>query len=220
MLTTRRNLFLGGGAIAGVAVIGGVVLLTRESGTTAVAGAAGDDLMAPGPLGEMTVGDPDAPVVMIEYASMTCPHCARFHQETYPEIRSEYIESGQVYHIFREFPLDPLATAAFMLARCLDEDRYFPFIEALFARQRSWAGSDNPEEALFQMARQAGFTRDGFNECLTNQEILDGVNWVRERAAEQFDVQSTPTFFINGEMVRGAVPFSEFREHVEGHLEG
>ena len=91
-------------------------------------------------------------------------------------------------------------------------------VEALFARQRSWAGSDNPEEALFQMARQAGFTRDGFNECLTNQEILDGVNWVRERGAEQFDVQSTPTFFINGEMVRGAVPFSEFQQHIEAHL--
>lgn len=210
---------LGGGALTGVVVLGGAYVLSRGPGPGAVADTAqGGELMEPGPLGEKALGDPDAPVVIIEYASMTCPHCASFHQNAFPELRREYIDTGKVYHIFREFPLDPLATAAFMLGRCLDDNRYFAFISALFARQQTWAGSDNPEEALFQMARQAGFSRESFNECLTNQEILDGVNWVKDRAAERFDVRSTPTFFINGEIVRGALPFSEFQEIIEGQL--
>jgi protein-disulfide isomerase len=219
MFSTRRNLLVGGGAAIGVAAVGGAYVFSRGSSPTAVADpAGGGELMEAGPLGEKALGDPDAPVVIIEYASMTCPHCAAFHRETFPELRSEYIETGKVYHIFREFPLDPLATAAFMLGRCLEDDRYFAFISALFTRQDTWSRAQNPEEALFQMARQAGFSRDSFNACLTNQQILDGVNWVKDRAAERFDVRSTPTFFINGEMVRGAVPFSQFQEIIEGQL--
>lgn len=217
-MLSRRNLLLGGGVAAGVVVVGGAYVLTRESGTSADAAQGGGELMASGPLGEMALGDPEAPVVMIEYASMTCPHCASFHRDTFPRLREEYIDTGRVYHIFREFPLDPLATAAFMLARCLDDDRYFPFIAALFARQANWSRAPQPEEALFQMARQAGFNRESFEACLTNQEILDGVNWVKDRAIERFEVRSTPTFFINGEIVRGALSFSQFEEIIEGQL--
>jgi protein-disulfide isomerase len=219
MLLTRRNLVIGGGAAAGIAAIGGYYAMNRQPGPgAAIAQDGGDELMVAGPLGEMGMGDPDAPVTVIEYASMTCGHCATFHNQTWPRVKVEYVETGKVYFILREFPLDPLATAAFMLGRCLEGDRYFAFIDALFARQQAWAGASNPEQALFEMARQAGFNRENFNACLTNQEILDGVNWVKERGAQRFEVRSTPTFFINGEIVRGAISFSQFEEYVEPHL--
>ena len=211
---------IGAGAAAGVAAIGGYFVLNREPGPgAAIAQAGEDELMVAGPLGEKALGDPDAPVTMIEYASMTCGHCATFHNEHWPEIRDNYVETGQVYFILREFPLDPLATAAFMLARCLEGEQYFSLVDALFARQDSWTRADNPEQALFQMARQAGFNEESFNACLTNQEILDGVNWVRERGAERFEVNSTPTFFINGEIYRGVISVDQFEDIVSEYLD-
>lgn len=223
MNPTRRTVLLGTGAvIVAAAGFGGWRLLSTD---TAVIGAAeaqdasGEALLEAGPLGDKTLGEADAPVTVIEYASMTCGHCASFHADTYPQFKSEYVDTGKVRFIFREFPLDPVATAAFMLARCIEgEDRYFPFVEAMFDQQQAWAFADNPEEGLFNMARQAGFTREKFEACLTNQEILDGVNAVRERAADEFDVNSTPTFFINGEIFRGVMSFEQMQEVIERHL--
>jgi protein-disulfide isomerase len=176
------------------------------------------ELMQAGPLGEMTMGDPSAPVTVIEYASMTCTHCAHFAKETFPEFKEKYIDTGKVYFIFREFPLDPVATAAFMLARCVPESQYFTFVEAMFKNQDLWAFTDDRIGGLTKMAKQAGLTQEKFDECLKNQELLDGVNWVRQRGAETFEVSSTPTFFINGEEVRGALPFDEFEKLITAHL--
>jgi protein-disulfide isomerase len=175
----------------------------------AMAAVAADDIMAPGPLGEMALGDPNAPNVVIEYASMTCPHCAAFHNEIYGDFKEKYIDTGKVYFIFREFPLDPLATSAIMLARCGPEDRYFPLVDLLFEQQRSWAFVENPVGALRDLVKQAGISQEDFQACLTNQQVLDGVNWVKNRAASEFGVQSTPTFFFNGEIRPGVVPLAE-----------
>jgi protein-disulfide isomerase len=177
-----------------------------------------EDLMTPGPLGEKTLGDPNAPVVIIEYASMTCGYCARFHRDVYPELKANYIDTGKVYFIFREFPLDPLAAGAFMLARCAGETRYFTFINALYELQASWTRTNDPVTALFNIARQAGFTQEAFDSCLTNQRLLDGVNWVKDRAEANFNVRSTPTFFVNGTMYPGVQTIEDFINNSGGLL--
>jgi len=167
-------------------------------------------LMEPGPLGEMAIGDPNAPNVVIEYASMTCSHCASFHADTFEALKEKYIDTGQVYFILREYPLDALATAAFMLARCGPKERYFPLVDLMFDRQPEWAFTDNPKEALLAFVRQAGYTEDSFNACLTNREVQDGVLAVKNRASNEFGVTSTPTFFVNGELQRGAMSIEDF----------
>ena len=150
------------------------------------------------------MGDDKAPVTVIEYASMTCPHCAHFQETTFPELKKRYIDTGKVRYIFREFPLDNLAAAAFMLARCAgkdDKNKYFALIDTLFRQQRQWA-VEKPIPPLLAIAKQAGFTEKTFNACLANQKVLDGIESVRMRAVDKFKVQSTPTFFINGTSTR------------------
>lgn len=212
-----RRTFLTLAATAGVAAIagatGGERLLPALGGFVSPAEAATSEaLMQAGPLGEMTLGDPGAPNVVIEYASMTCSHCATFHKETFGALKEKYIDTGKVYFIFREFPLDALATAAFMLARCGPTERYFPLVDLMFDRQPEWAFTDNPKQALLTFVRQAGFSEESFNACLTNKELQDGVLAVKNRASNEFRVSSTPTFFINGELHRGGFSIEEFDE--------
>jgi protein-disulfide isomerase len=200
--------------------------LAATAGAAAFLGAAGfgslvvgpafavdtEALMQTGPLGEMALGDPNAPNVVIEYASMTCSHCAAFHTETFDALKEKYIDTGKVYFIFREYPLDALATAAFMLARCGPKERYFPLVDLMFDRQGEWAFTENPKQALLAFVRQAGFSEETFNACLTNKELQDGVLAVKNRGSTEFGVSSTPTFFINGELHRGGFSIEEFDE--------
>jgi protein-disulfide isomerase len=174
-------------------------------------------LLVSGTLTENVMGSAEAPVTMIEYASMTCPHCASFHAATLPRLKEKYIETGKVRLIFREFPTDGLAAAAAMLARCVDDQRFFPFIDVLLRNQRTWV-NNQPEEPLKKLARQVGLTEESFDNCLANQELLDGIASVQDRARTEFEVQSTPTFFINGRQVRGALPFAEFEKIIEAEL--
>jgi len=163
-----------------------------------------DELLKPGALPELTLGKSDAPVTVVEYASMTCGHCANFHNKVFPQLKEKYIDSGKVYFIMREFPLDNLAAAASMLARCAGGDKTFPLISALFAKQEDWAfvrGDPRPE--LLKFAKQAGFTQESFDKCLTDQKLLDEILAVRTRAADTFGVNATPTFFINGKRLAG-----------------
>ncbi len=160
-------------------------------------------LMEPGPLPEMSIGKADAPVTIVEYMSMTCPHCAAFHNETFDAIKTKYVDSGKVRFIVREFPFDPRAAAAFMLARCAPEGQYFPMVSMLFKQQETWAAAPNGRDALLQMSKLAGFTQESFEACLTNQKLLDDVNATMQKGAKDFNVQSTPTFFINGKQYSG-----------------
>lgn len=170
------------------------------------------ELAVEGPLGDVVLGAEDAPITIIEYASTTCPHCANFHNVTFDALKAEYIDTGQVRFIMREFPLDPLSAAGFMLARCAPgENGYYAMIDLLFETQAEWIVSE-PIPPLFELASQSGFTEESFQACLTNQEILDGVYAVYDRAAEEFAVDVTPTFFINGVRYTGSRPIEDMRE--------
>ena len=185
----------------------GVSPITTGSTETKLPEAEGDvdmaEVLKPGALPEMAIGPEDAPVTIVEYMSMTCPHCAAFHNRTFDPIKEKYIDSGKVRFIIREFPFDPRAAAAFMLARCAPEGQYFPMVSMLMKQQDTWAAAQDGREALLQMSKLAGFTQESFETCLTNQKLLDDVNAVRERGAKEFGVAATPTFLINGKRYSG-----------------
>ena len=166
-------------------------------------------LMEPGALPEMAIGKPDAKVTIVEYMSMTCPHCARFHNDVFEAIKTKYVDSGKVRFILREFPLDNRAAAAIMLARCAPKEQYFPMVSALFKSQMTWAPAEDARAALLQMSKLAGFTQESFEACLTNQKLLDDVNAVRDKASKDYGVDSTPTFFINGKRYAGEMSVAE-----------
>ena len=172
------------------------------------------DLGKQGPLGDVVMGDANAPVTIIEYASMTCSHCASFHNTTYPEMKKKYIDTGKVKYILREFPLDPLAAAGFMLARCSGGDKYYPIVEMLFQKQNEWV-TQNPIPPLLALAKQAGFSQESFETCLKDQKILEAIESVRTHGAEKLGVSSTPTFFINGKKVSGTLTMDELDKQVQ-----
>ena len=174
------------------------------------------EVLKPGPLPEMALGPEDAPVKIVEYMSMTCSHCANFHTKTFDAIKEKYVDTGKVYFVIREFPFDPRAAAAFMLARCAPKEQYFPFVSMLFKQQASWAAAQDGRAALLQMSRLAGFSEESFNACLTNQKLLDDVNSVRERGAKEFGVNATPTFIINGKVYSGDMSVDEMSAIIDG----
>jgi protein-disulfide isomerase len=221
---SRRRLLLGGATVAIAAAAGaGFYVWNGPDAALAQQAPGGEvslsDLMAPSPLGDQVLGSADAPVTIIEYASMTCPHCAHFHETTYPELKKKYIDTGKVRFIFREFPLDPLAAAGSMLARCAGGDKYFPMVESLFAQQKDWV-TQKPLQPMLAIAKQAGFTQESFDKCLANQQMLDGIEASRTRAAQKLGVNSTPTFFINGKIYRGAMTVEELDKQLAPYLKG
>ena len=164
------------------------------------------------------MGKDDAPVTIIEYASMTCPHCAHFHETTYPELKKRYIDTGKVRFIFREFPLDPLAAGASMLARCADKEKFYPLIETLFQQQTKWA-VEKPIPQLMAIAKQAGMSEDTFNKCLEDKKLMEGLDEVRQRAIK-LKVESTPSFFINGRPLLGNSSLEAFEKQMAPYLKG
>ncbi|RWO40718.1 MAG: DsbA family protein [Mesorhizobium sp.] len=166
------------------------------------------ELMKPGALPDKQLGKDDAKVTIVEYASMTCPHCAHFAETTFPDLKTKYIDTGKARYILREFPFDPSAEAGFMLARCA-KDNYYPMVDVLFRQQANWAGVQNTKDALLQISKLAGFTQESFEACLTDQKLLDDVRSVQKRGANEFKVDSTPTFFINGKTYKGAMSIEE-----------
>ncbi len=174
------------------------------------------ELMKPVGLPDLALGPDDAKVTVVEYASMTCGHCAHFTTDVWPEFKKKYVDTGKVRYVFREFPLDNLAAAASMLARCTGKDKTFPLIEVLFEKQKEWAfGEGNPVPRLFEIAKQAGFTQESFDKCLTDQKLLDDITAGRTRAADVFGVSATPTFFINGKKLDGAPTMEKLDAAIE-----
>ena len=209
-MITRRKLLVGASAIAIVVAIAGIEALQPAAAQSAVAA----ELLVPPPLGDRSLGKDDAPVTIVEYASMTCPHCAHFQETTYQKHKKHYNDTGKVRFIFREFPLDPLAAGASMLARCADKDQFYPLIETLFQQQRQWA-VEKPIPQLMALAKQAGMSEQKFNACLSDQKMLDAMQAEQKRATDKFGVNSTPTLFVNGKKQVGGVTIEDLAKVID-----
>ncbi|HEY9057004.1 MAG TPA: DsbA family protein [Aurantimonas sp.] len=178
-----------------------------------------DDLMAEGPLPDIVIGEADAPVTIVEYASMTCGHCANFHVNSYPRIKKDFIDTGKAKLILREFPFDPRALAASMLARCTGDDaKRTAMVDVLMQQQDEWARAENASAALLKFAKLAGMSQDDFTACLNDKELQRKVVETQERGQNEFGVNATPTFFVNGEKYSGALGPDEMAAVIESHL--
>src|SRR6202163_3835912 len=178
------------------------------------------DVAKPVSLPDMALGPANASVTITEFASMTCPHCANFTETVFPKIKSEYIDSGKIRFVFREFPLDIKAAAGSMLARCIAKDdagKYFAVIDMLFKQQNDWV-IKNTTETLIRIGKQAGLSQQQVEDCLKDQALLDKIAADQKFAAEVLKVNSTPTFFINGEIVKGETSFEEFDKRIKAQL--
>jgi protein-disulfide isomerase len=208
MKLTRRDTLSGMGSAALLAVGTSAVSLNSAKAEDL------SDLMEAGPLGEHIKGDKDAPVTIIKYASMTCPHCRAWHMKEFPTIEEKYIKTGIAKFYMREFPFDPAAAAAFMLAECSGEDKYFSMIDILYKQQATWSRGKVVDE-LLKIAKLANFTQESFSACLKNQELLDNVLSIQKKAAEEYGVNATPTFFINETRYSGSMPAEKMGEIIE-----
>src|SRR3954467_8680507 len=151
--------------------------------------------------GDRVLGKADAPIAIIEYASLTCPHCADFNKEIMPELKARYVDTGKAKVVFRDFPLDQMALRASMLARCAPADKYFAFIDVLFQQQGTWATAKDPMAALEQLGKLGGVPSDKFQACMADQKLADSVLSERLRGANEFKVEGTPTLFVNGKKI-------------------
>ena len=218
MTLNRRDLMLAGAAIT-IGAPGASAAILPLSGPARADDAAPSAaaLADAGPIADVVLGSDKAPVTIIEYASMTCPHCAHFSENTFPELKKRYIDTGKVRFMLRTFPLDQLAAAGFMIAICGGKDKYMPIVETLFAKQEDWIVKD-PVPPLKEIAKQFGITEDQFDKCLANQKVLDDIQAVRDHAIQKLGVNSTPTFFVNGKKLVGDLSIDQMAKEIDPYL--
>jgi protein-disulfide isomerase len=216
LIITRRA-FTAALSLTGLAALAGLSPLRLIQGALAQGPS---DVAKPVSLPDMALGPANSPVTITEFASMTCPHCAAFNESVFPKIKSEYIDTGKIRYVFREFPLDIKAAAGSMLARCIAKDdagKYFAVIDMLFRQQNEWAGK-NTTETLIRIGKQAGLSQQSVEDCLKDQALLDKIAADQKYASEVLKVDSTPTFFINGEKIKGETSFAEFDKRIKSLL--
>ncbi len=216
MILTRRA-FTTALSLTGLGLLAGFSPLRLISEAMAQTAA---DVAKPVSLPDMALGPATAPVTITEFASMTCPHCAAFTEKVFPKIKSEYIDTNKIRFIFREFPLDIKAAAGSMLARCIAKDdsgKYFAVIDMLFRQQNEWV-LKNTTETLTRIGKQAGLSQQQVEDCLKDQALLDKIAADQKYANEVLKVNSTPTFFLNGEMMKGEQSFEEFDKRIKSLL--
>jgi protein-disulfide isomerase len=204
-------LLIAGGALTAC----GSVAVTQDAETNkALNGPPVAELMQPGPLGDRALGNPNAPVTVIEYVSLTCPHCAAFHRDVFPRVKREYIDTGKIRFIVREFPIGRSAGNAAIANRCAPEDKYFALLSALLTRQSEWVSQEVRLDAIYGVAKSVGMSRETFDKCLANQSMIDALDEVKQRG-RKFGVIGTPTFFANGRKAQGATTYEEFKALVD-----
>ena len=205
-MITRRSLLLAGAAVAALA---STPALAQEDGAPVDLA----ELLKPPALGDMALGAAEgAKVTIVEYASATCPHCAAFHKDVWPKLKADYIDTGKIRFIFREFPLNDPALAAFMIARAAPKESYFPLIGVFFDTLETWA--KDPANGLLNIAKQAGFTQEKFDATLKDEKLAKGIMEIRDGGAK-FGVQGTPTFFLNGKPMRGEVTYDSLKADID-----
>ncbi len=204
-------------AEAEAAMTAGSETVVIESSTT-ITTMSDTDIDVDALMQDRVLGNPDAPVTVVEYASMTCSHCANFHNDHLPAIKKELIETGEVKFIFREFPLDGVALRASMMARCAPADKFFGLLEVLFANQRRWVGADDPIDAMTKMGKLAGISDARMEACLSNKELETALLEGRQNATKTYELNSTPSFVFNdGAHVQSGVTDVEgFRKIISG----
>ena len=218
MIITRRA-FTAALSLTGLAALAGFSPLRLISSAMAQSAT---DVAKPVSLPDMALGPANATVTITEFASMTCPHCAAFNADVFPKIKSTYIDPGKIRYIFREFPLDIKAAAGSMLARCIAKDdaaKYFAVVDVLFKQQNDWAyAAKSTTEGLSRIGKQAGLSQEQVDSCLKDQALLDKIAADQKYAAEVLKVNSTPTFFINGDVIKGEASFDTFDAKIKSLL--
>jgi protein-disulfide isomerase len=200
-MISRRQLLLGTAAVT----MAGLPLPAHAVDTA--------ELYKPPAIGEMALGAGEgAKVTLIEYASATCPHCAAFHRDVWKQLKAEYVDTKKIRFIFREFPLNDAATAAFMIARAAPKESYFPLIDIYFETLETWA--QNPAEGLLNIAKQAGISQEKFNMILKDQALARSILAIRDDG-QKFGVKGTPAFFLNGEIFEGDRTFEAFKAAID-----
>lgn len=199
---TRRQILVSG--IGGLALLAAAPVLLTAPAALAESDALYDD--------DRILGSLDAPVTIIEYSSLTCPHCASFHSNTLPDVKKEWIDEGKARLVYRHFPLDGLALRAAVVTSCMRDEAHFSFLDALFRSQNNWARSQDPLAALSQMARLAGMDQATFDACVGDEAKMDDILMRAREGAQTYDVQSTPTFIVNGKKVVGALSYEDFEK--------
>jgi len=197
----RREFLLGSTALVGLCLLAGPAFALDVA-----------EINKAPAIGEMSMGPEDAKVTLIEFASASCPHCAAFYNDTFATLKSEYIDTGKIRFVFREFPHNDAGLAAFMLARSVPKDSYFPMIDIFFKTQATWL--TNWPEGLSNIAKQAGITKESFDKILKDQALAKGILDVRDQASG-FGVTGVPTFFLNGERLEGEVTIETLREKID-----
>ena len=216
LIITRRA-FTAALSLTGLAALAGFSPLRLIADAMAQSAS---DVAKPVSLPDMALGPTDAKVTIIEYGSLTCPHCAAFNREEFPKIKSEYIDPGKIRYVFREFPLDIKAAAGSMLSRCIAKDdagKYFAVTDLLFRQQDEWV-MKNTTDTLIRIGKQAGLSQQAVEDCLKDQALLDKIAADQKYASEVLKVDSTPTFFINGDKIKGETSFEEFDKKIKSLL--
>ena len=164
---------------------------------------------------DQVLGNPDAPITIVEYASLTCPHCAHFANDVFPELKKKWVDAGKVKLVFRDYPLDEVALRAAMIARCAPQDRYYAYIDTFFSQQPRWV-TDDWRDPLARLAMLGGMGKNEFDKCLNDTALENKIVQERLIASKELDVNSTPTFFINGTKFTGAPTVEEFDKVLSG----
>jgi protein-disulfide isomerase len=219
----RRNILIGLGVVAAGAAAGGAYWLrapqspqpgpaaSQEGVMTLAANDGGEPLFDD----DRVLGSAEAPVTILEYSSLTCPHCANFHKNTLPQVKSEWIDAGRARLVYRHYPLDQLALRAAAAANCIEGDAFFGFLDVLFKNQEKWAHSGDPLKALQQLAALAGLSPDGFEACTNDEAQITRILEKQTDGRDRYSIASTPSFVVNGTLVQGALPYDEFNAALE-----
>lgn len=169
---------------------------------------------------EFVLGNPKAKVTMIEYASLSCPHCAHFQEETYPKLKKDYIDTGKIKFLYRDFPLDGLALAGAVIARCVAPDKGHKLVEVLFAQQQKWITAPKPLEPLKELAKSVGISEEQTETCLSDKELVTSIREERELSIKTYQIDATPAFFIGDETLQGDAPYEDVKAILEAQLSG
>ncbi len=215
-MANRRNILIGSGAAVVAAAAGtGMSLVFGSTAALAQQFDAAKLLSPAGGVPDHPVGNKDAKVTVIEYLSPTCPHCKTFHETVYPQLKAEYIDSNKIQFIPRPFVRNVLDAVVFMLAEAAGEAKYHEVVDTFFRTQTEWVTSNTPADAMFAIAQQLGFTKETYDAALTNQALFSGLETMRDQASKEFELQGTPTFYINGKKLTGEASFEALKAEID-----